>query len=814
MPEGSEIRDVIQSRGPSGGANTPARQAGLVGVTAPRGGDMSQVGSAERALGQVAKMGGQLFDGYMKKKKAEDDVKGEMLYQQGKTEKDLSDAGYNKTVLKGFQSLKLKTGFSQWYSKMSHDAINEFSTMDPEQYRQDVLSPQFKEVLDGLDPNDALARELFTEFGKDGFSRLVEKQTVANVQFLDADSITTVSNMIASTAGTGEPDLVKDVVNNLDVFTQGMSTENKQKAVLDGMVPQINQGNFMFYDEMGGEEGLREKGFTPAQLQTIKKAVEVGQTKMESIAGSELDDSIDDIMMRSKRGELGPEQALELTTQLQDQYRLSEDWKRGIVKSVRKEAFNQKYEAKDLEILHDPRYVQIMSQFSMKAEAEGNTADTTNTALLIAEKFNLPHDMVMDNLKMIRQAEGRKLQGDLNKVKSQNAKIEKQREVDSKAITALSNDTLFNESADVQQRAMDIKRDQIMQGSSNKEAGINKHIDFLKSTSVIDNVVKNDFIEASASAPLVDGKLTEEAESSLDYFIAMKQGGLSEASIRKYTGSSYDYYSAASYLQNGSLDPSMAMMGAWEATKVPSKDKVASKAKVQEMRGDFEDEIDTFFDDIEPSVWESMTGSAAEGKFYEVLTSEVKEAAEGSKSMQNWIQDRAEHYADVYPNMRSDAIFNMTKRDLSRWEYVGGTLIKPMNGKSFSEVIGIAGMGDDLAANRAVLDYVNDFKDELMPEGSDPRGTWDKFFDGVSDVVVDATLAVPRRVFNPSYVFEERKRKQKNMTPMDITLMSGGNVMLTMYYNDDRDASTSIVVAGDSIGKNYIRNKNLSPVKE
>jgi hypothetical protein len=297
MAEGFETRQVIQSASPSGLANQPARTLGLVSVQAPRGGNMSRVGAQDRALAELTKLAGKEFEGYMENKRSEDEVKGQMMFQQGATEAELEKAGYDKSVLKGFQSMKLKTGFSQWYSKMSHDAKSKFADMDPDEYREQVLSPQFTEVLDGLDPNDALSRQMYTEFGKQGFSRLVESQTIANTQFLDRDSVTSVSNMLFAEAQTGEGDLVQQSIDDFDEMTEGMSEGGKKEALLGAMIPHLNEGNFMIYDSVGGATGLRKRGYSPSEVETVQNAVKRAQVVRESTAGAQFDDSVDELML-------------------------------------------------------------------------------------------------------------------------------------------------------------------------------------------------------------------------------------------------------------------------------------------------------------------------------------------------------------------------------------------------------------------------------------------------------------------------------------------------------------------------------------
>jgi hypothetical protein len=842
MAEGFETRQVIQSASPSGLANQPARTLGLVSVQAPRGGNMSRVGAQDRALAELTKLAGKEFEGYMENKRSEDEVKGQMMFQQGATEAELEKAGYDKSVLKGFQSMKLKTGFSQWYSKMSHDAKSKFADMDPDEYREQVLSPQFTEVLDGLDPNDALSRQMYTEFGKQGFSRLVESQ----------------SNMLFAEAQTGEGDLVQQSIDDFDEMTEGMSEGGKKEALLGAMIPHLNEGNFMIYDSVGGATGLRKRGYSPSEVETVQNAVKRAQVVRESTAGAQFDDSVDELMLMANEGRMGPTQALEQFESLQQEYRLSDEWVRGRVNEVRAMDFDRTLEDRELNILHDPDYTQDMAQLSILAEQSGNTADTTNAVLYIAEKYDLPRDMVTENLQLVRTAQDRKVNTSLNTIRRHNEKLALDQEKDIKAQSALRSGSLFGIDPETQQRAMKMKRQEIAQATEDPGERIDKHVNFLRSTPVIDQAVKGQFVEAGASSPVQDGKLSEASQDSLDYFLAMRQSGVSEDQIKKYAGNSYDYMNTAAFLQNGSVDPQSALLSAWEVTRTPVEERQTPRTKVSQVRKQVESDIDSFFDDIEPSMYASWFGAASDGKYDEVLTYEVKEAAENSDDMREWAVRRAEEYANIYPDMRPDAISDKVKRDLGRWEYVMGTMVPPTNGQSFKEMIGLDDMSEGLVSNTAVLSFINRYKNELLPEGSDQRTEWEQFTSSVGEGFGDLVLT-PEKFFTnltgneynrgentflseagqaggagatagmlvagPGGAIvgaaanvllntnESRQRRLKNLVPMDVTPYSNGMVLITMYHDTDKTKpmGSPIPVVAKDIGMDYKNMKRKAP---
>ncbi len=837
---GLETRQVINTPGPSGRANQPARQLGQLGqasIRPPRGGNVSNVGNSMRVLADIVKMGGEEFEGYLKQKQAKDEVTGEMLEKQGKTEQELRAAGYNQSVLKGFQTMKLKTGYSEWFAKMSHDAVNTHAGTSPEQFRNEVLGPQFDEVLNGLNPNDDVARELFTEFGREGFSKLVERHTIAHTQYLDSDSITTMSNMLYADASTGDIEMVRESLSNFDTMTTGMSEAGKQKAMLDAMIPQLTEGNFLIYDELGGAQGLRDAGYSTSQVQSVQRAVEQAQVVRENSTDAEFNNAIDSIRIRSKQGRIGPEEALEEAQALQTQYRTSDEWVRGIVRGVRQEDFDRQLQDHELSILHDPDYTQAMAQLAILADQQGNTPVTTNAVLHIAEKFDLPRDMVIDNLELIRAAQDRKITKDINKVQRNNELLEKERTKDLKAQSAIQSDSIHTLDKDTQQRAMDMKRQQITQSIQEPSEQIEAHVDFLRTTPVVDQFVKANFTEASSVSPIgSNGELTPEAEDSLSYFLAMRQAGLSENTIRKYAGDGYDYMNTAAFLQNGSLDVSKSLLGAYEVTQTKTEQRETPRTQVQAIRKQVNKDIDSFFDDIEPSMFASWTGAASDAKYDEVLTYEVREAAKNSDDMRAWALDRAENYSAIYPDMRPDAVSSLVKQDLGRWEYVFGKMVPPKNGQSLSEMMGIEDLPEALSTNSAVLHTLHSRMDTLAPPGSDTRGVLDRFFDNLGDEALEAVLApekflhssvtskrpslkddqfergegtflsnLGQAVLAPINAIEARQRILKDLVPVDVTPYGNGVVLLTLYHDADKTEpiGTPIPLDAEVIGADY-----------
>lgn len=826
MPEGNngvrglETRQVVDSRDPSGQANTPARQLGMVGVSAPRGGSTAGVTAGSRAMLEVWKMGGAKLDGYLKKKQAEDTVKGEMLKAQGKSIEDAEKEGYNRNVLKGMQVMKIKTGYSQWMAKMNHDATGAHATMDPDEYRATVLEPQFKEALDGLDPNDDISRQLYTEMGKSGFSKLVEKQAAANTMHLEKDGVSALSNMMYADAHTGDIETVQDTVNDYEAITAGMSDSSRKKALMDAMIPHLNEGNFLLYDAFGGERGLRERNFSPAQIESVKNAVESAQVVREQSMDGEFMAAVDEIKLLTKEGRIGPQEAKERAEGLQEQYRLSEDFVRTIVRDVRDNALDDKIEDRQLEIMHDPDYVQAMSQLSIMAHMQGNSKDVTNATLAIAENFNLPRNMVVDNLEKIQAAQANKERVVKQSIDAETAKFTKQKEKEIKAVSALNSGSLHTQDAETQQMAMQLKKQQIhmevqAKGGPEDEQVLEmarKHVAFLRETPVIDAEVQNNFKLIGQSSPIgEDGTLRPEHEQAHQYITIMREAGLSERTMRKYAGDSYDYLTIASAISEGAIDPKTALATAWEQVEIPKDERPVPKTNVNEAVKGWDDIKEDYFDDIEPSIISSMLGAESDAKYDEILTGQVKEAARNSEAMDSWAKDRIQLYAKTYPNMKQKGVMDLVKKDLSRWEYVMGTMVPPRGGRTVSEAMGLDKTPGALNTNSAMLMYMSDNADLLFPEGSDTRGGWEKFKSKIGDGLEQA-------IFNPTAMYmgveahtlallpsEKAQQLRNDIKMVDVLPMANGNLLVTLYNDDAREepSGTPVIIPAKDVGDWY-----------
>jgi len=777
MVDGLETRQVIPSGGPSGQANVPVRQLGMVSVQAPRGGDMSQVGAAGRALAEGVRMGGQALQGYLDKKRSEDEVTGAMLRAQGKSEQDMADAGYNRHVLKGYQTLKMKTGYSEWYAKAAHDAINEHAGMDSTEYQKTVLMPQLKEVMNGLDPNDSFAREMFQSMGSEGFGKLVSKQVEANTEFLDSETTSTISSMLFADASTGDPAMVQESVELYDEFDD-VHPDKKRLAAMNAIVPQLKEGNFMLYDAFGGSEGLRDRGFSPAQMESITLGVKSAQAIREEEASIDTRMRIRDIKTRAKTGDIGPQQAQEELAQVQQEMLFSEDFVRSNVNEVIDDLIGQQDDVDKLAIMHDDAFVQALTQFTIAAAAEGNTEEITNLGLLIADKFKLPHDMVMGLMETARNAQDNIIDTEIKDMERHTAAIREQARKEKRASHALSNGTIHELDPDEQQISMAMQRNIVQQSSDKPEDQADLHVEFLRTTSVVDKEVARVFALAGSSHPLVDGKVSPAVESSLHYFLAMRQGGVSESTLKKYAGDTYDYFNTAAFLQNGSMDPTMALTSAWELTRIPEDQKPAPRTKVSEVKKKVDHDIANFFKDLEPSMWASIVGAPSDGLVTTSVKQEVRDAFKNSDSIKDWSMRRAEEYTNIYSNMRPEGIANMVKKDLSRWELVAGTMVPPMNGQAFREMLGITDIPEVMASTTAVYSYVHDNKEALFPD-----------------------ITLPTSGSRIGYQGRERTR-----LPMDVRPLSNNTVLITVYAERDtrkRRPLGTIAVPATEIGDHY-----------
>lgn len=829
MAEGFETRQVVQAAGPSGNANRPARQLGLVNVQAPRGGNMNEVGASQRALAEAVKMGGKVLSGYLKKKEEDDRLLGEMDYAEGKTESELKERGVNRSRMEGFKALKMKTSYNEWYAQVAKNIEERDYALTTEEFKQQ-LHAGWRELSDQIDPNDTQTRKLLAGMAADGFGKLVSTHVAANTQYMAGESATSLSNLLYSEAQTGDIESLAEVAGNVEQLVPNLSADAVKGSTMSAVRQSLLDGNVDLYDVFGQEEGLRKRfNLDEGEVKSLKAAYKQYQTQEESANMADISKRTNDILLDVKAKGISREEALSRMESLREEYRQSPGYMRALMNQVDQFYFDRDLTEHEAATLYDPAYLDAKADLINHIGWEGlQDGKGVSDMLKIADKFGLRYDMVLNDLKEVVSAEKVYRNRQNTKLEELFRKQEQEREIDRKG-TALLNSNfgrLYEYSENEKQRAMEMKRGAIVQEVANnprfdtdeeKTAEIiRQHVSFLRDVPVKDKRVKQDFQIVGQSSPLAeDGTLQETHLQAFQYVSAMQEAGLSERTIKDYTGGSYDYLAVAADLANGAVDPKTALATAWEQVQIPEGKRPTPKTDVKEAQNAWEDVKEDFFDDIEPGVIASWLSSESDGKYDEVLTWQVTEAARDSVDMDRWAKERISLYSKTYPNMRQDAIMGLVKRDLSRWEYVMGNMVPPKDGKSLTESMGLSETPGTLKTNSAMIMYMRDNAELLFPKGTDQRAWWDKFVSGAGEAL-DTMIFTPEKVtgllvtgdsknkigtpvsFLQDVLFfasEKEQRLANDIKMIDVTPLSNGQVMISLYSDTDKEDLVGMPIA-------------------
>lgn len=819
MTEGFETRQVVQSVGPSGQANRPARQLGLVNVQAPRGGNVSAVGNAQRTLAEAVKMGGKLLSGHLRKKEEEDRVLAGLDVAEGATEAELKKRGVSRARLEGFKALKLKIAHNEWFTRSVQQIEEGDYALDTDTYKE-RLHGEYKELRDAIDPNDTDSLRLLSALAEDSFGKLVSRQVASNASYMQGESVTTLSNLLYSEAQTGDIESLAEVANNVEGLSPNLSSDAKQEAVMSAVRQSLLDGNVALYDVFGQEEGLRNQfNLDEGQIKSLKTAYREYQIQNESEHFGEITQNYNDITLDIHEKNINREEAFERVRVLSDEYEVADAYRRRMLSQVNQLYFDEDLNELEAAMLYDPGYIEDKSKLIQRIGWEGlQNGKGVSDMLKIADKYNLRHDMVRKDLEGVVEAHNRYKRRESSKIEEALKVKEEATRKRLKATSLLNGNfsNLQNESSEVRQLALDIKRTQIMQEVANnprfesdeEKVGeiIRQHVQFLRDVPIKDEHVKQNFNVISQSSPLQeDGTMSQAHIQAYQYLGAMGESGLSERTIKAYAGSSYEYLSTALELSQGVIDPELALATAWDVTqRDPSVQPRTNPDKLKERWGKTKDK---FFDRIEPSVVAGWLGEDSDGKYDEVLTWQVKQVAANSEHMDRWAQDRMEVYSKTFPKMSEDAIFGLVRKDLSEWEYTLGNLIPPKNGVSVTEAMGLEETPGALKTNSAVLMYMQDNADLLFPPGTRenswarelrPKGAaamdWNPVF------IVANGLKNPH-AWNPAVMASKRSKFSEvqqqlvnSISMLDLQMMDNGNLMITLYEPDDRERQFPIGV--------------------
>lgn len=839
MVQGFDTRQVVQSAGPSGQQNRPARQLGLVNVQAPRGGNMSGVGAASRAMAEAVKMGGKALGGYLEQKAVDDAILGEMDYAEGRTESELKEMGVNRARMGGFKALKMKTAYNEWFTQVKSNIDTRDFALSTDEFKQQ-LHESWKELSNGIDPEDTDTRNLMASLASDGFGKLVSAHVAANSAYASGENQVSFTNLLQSEAKTGDIDSLVEVTSNLESLAPTLSPEGIKAGTLSAVNLSLIDGNFNLYDVMGGEDGLVKRfNMDESEIKSLKNNYKQAQGIEEAENMAEISRETNDILLDIKTRGLSQEEALKKLEDVRVRYRQSPGYMRNMINQVNTQFFDIELDERQAAIMFDPAYIDAKADLISKVGWEGLTGSNgINGALAIASKFNLPHDMVMNDLKQVVKADETFRQRQEQQLERVFESQREERELDRKA-SALRNSGFANVQdygAKEQQRALDQQKEVILQEVMNnprfdteeeREAEvIRQHTAFLRDVPIRDAKVKQAFqVVGQASPVAADGTLNPVHLSAFQYIKSMQESGLSERTIKDYAGDSYDYMAVAADLTNGATDPKTALQTAWEQTQTPEGKRPTPKTDPKQTKELWNKTKEQFFDDIEPNIVAGWLGSESDGKYDEVLTWQVKEAAKESTDMNRWAEERIDLLSKTYPNMNQEAIMGLVKKDLSRWEYVMGNMVPPKDGKSMTEAMGLENYPGTLRTNSAMLMYVRDNAELLFPEGTDTRKWWDKFKSNVGEAI-DTAIFEPERVLGLAVTgdaknkigspwsaiqsalmasSEKEQRLANDIKMIDVTPLSNGQVMIAMYKDTNKEelVGVPLAVPAQDIGSWY-----------
>lgn len=816
---GLETRQVVQSQGPNGRANQPARQLGQVSVQAPRGGNVSAVGSEQRAMIEIAKMGYDGIQKHLEKKRAEDAVMGEMDYAEGKTEQELQEAGVSRSRLEGYRALKIKTGYNEWLAQSQVNIEQGDYALSSEDYKQ-KLHTEFKQLVAQVDPNDTASLQLLSSFASEGFGKLVSKHTVANTTYAGQESQQSLSNLIRTEALAGDPESLQELLEVSGGLVPGLSEEASQGAVFAATGSLLDEGNFTLFDAIGGLDGMRARGASEEEIGTMRNKFKTAQGVNEVANLAEIEQGVNDILLDVKVNGMGRDEANFHLANLKDTFRLSDSYSRTIIKNVNATLNDQDIDEATAAKVFDPEYIQEKANLIREIGFDGlQDSNGVNRMLAIGDKYGIPHKRVMDDLKALpaaHKAYTDKLDKQLQRVVEQQ---EAAQELDTKGMTLLNTgfSGLSTYSEEEKQRAMTMKRQMIIKNvvqndrfdtdEEKQSEVIRQHVAFLRETPVKDSEIKKDFSIVGQSSPLNEaGEVSVAHLQGFEYFNAMREAGISERTIKEYAGDSYDYLMTASFLSNGELDPKTSLATAWEVTQTPVDERPTPKTKVSEALEDWDKTRGKFFDSIEPSMVAGWLGAASDAKYDEVLTYQVKEVAKNSADMDDWVRRKTREYAQAFPSWNKEAVMEKVKKDLSQWEYVMGNMVPPKNGKSITESMGLSDEDGALTSNSAMLMYMRDNADVLFPPGTAQHSWWESMKAGAGE-------AFDRAIFEPEKMgalyahtgqkelgnvitgkfqdtlmaFSEKEQRLANDIKMiSIDPLSNGQLLVTMYEDTDR----------------------------
>lgn len=825
MPEVQGLGRREETRGPdiSALANQPSRQLAQSGVRAPSRANVSQVGAGYRVLAEVAKLGGATMDKFLRDKEAADFTEGQMQYVEGATLDELQTAGFSRAAVSGYRVLDAQSGLNNFSAQQTANIQAKDRELDPQTY-QAQLGDEISAFRSALPDDEAVGR--FADAAVLEMSdKLVREHTIQNADFIRSEAARSVSELLQSTDEAGNTEVLGNYLNNLDAFP-GTDTAVRA-AVSSAMAVRFSEGSTSMWDALGGTKGMRKRGFSEEQISAASKQFKTTQVSNETSFASDIEDFERDFKQRLIAGE-SPEVLIKDAEYFTKEYNLSPDFYNTLYSKVSAQISLTGATSEELDVVFNPELKQDVSELLASTRATGMSTATRGKLDSILNEHAVPKRLQDPLVKAITGAAD---EYNTDKAAARQKLIQeqaKQDKLDSDA-TAFANGGFTSAvPSKVQQRASKLGIAAIVAGVASDESigdGDKPHVatrrtvDFLTKLPFKSEEVKNNLTIAGQQDPVDPntGEASVGAKEAMMTYDAMREAGFSKANISEYFGDSYNMFSTASVLANGSPSVTQALLLSKEMF---SEDKQFTP-RVSRSTFDtaFVERSEKFFDKLDKS-WFNSDGTGSD--YSDITTAGVRRAATNNQDLRNFVTDKAAMYSSIYPGMGEAALLELAFDDAGQqFSYVNGVLVKPHRGRSFEQVLGIQDLPGDMKGNVAALVYMDAVSDTAFPEGSAERGVWDGIKKSVGDMVKDTgNAAITFRTAAQRKAFKEGKTSgtrfnllafvdavqaaENNILPFDTRIIANNAVLITLYESNARlKVVGSIQAAGNTMGNVY-----------
>lgn len=826
-------RQVIQGIATNPQQN-PVRAVSTIAVQHARGGQFKDLSNGERLLKEAGKFGDIAYEKYQKKRKEEEIVNAQLAYTQGVTEGQLAQMGASSDALEAYRGLQLKDAANQKYLQLEQNISVEDHKLTTDQFRK-KLQATFKEDSAYLDNTDDSTRALAAELHINMGSKLIQQHAVQHAQYKQKASFDAATNFVINESKVSEPSDLRDLINNFNEVTPLLDDAQRRKVLQSAVTQTLNEGSYALYDALGGStDALRKHGFDGNQIDTIKRALDQAQNVTITNNHEAIQDSVDQVVKDFKAGNSSVIEAFEQIKNITTANRLNKTFYNQTVQNIRKVALEVGMSTEIADKMNDPEFREQLANVKMQAALNGNV-DIPKEVTRLGEKFNIPPEALLNVYATLGRSADRYENKLLQNAENQINAAEDNRKLDAAANALLINKNFAGSSSKEQQRALDILQQKIvnkvmleaettgqaLSDAELKEKSMSMYVHELSTLPIVDKNFQG-VLSGAINTPPVDknGKVNDTHLQSLNVFYEMKSQGISEKVIKEYFGNSYDYFSVVSTTANAT-DPATALSATYEAlnNQDGTRPPVSNLTDIMDNYPSIKENIK---DNVEPSWLGGLFSKPQDGKYYEVITSQVEAAFENSPHVDSYFKSQVNKYRKQYPMLNSQDITNLAKRDLNNIEYVMGNLIVPQNGQSISKLMGLDKEEGNLLPNRAAIHYIRDnIKELLPPDGvskfqkvmgaSGIMEAYDILFrDSEEQDFEDAKFNKSLLIFS-----EEYQRTKEGIRTVDIVPTSNGNLLITIF--DDTDKGNPVFlhpIPAKEIGEYYKKTTRERTINE